>query len=76
MASGVLYDGGIGAAAEVVELIEQTLSTNVLNSWRWDDKKVFIGSIHCSFWPKEVIFAKVCTDLAMSVRVRRAFGLG
>ncbi len=56
--------------------MEQMLSMKVLNSWREDDRNVFIGSIHGSFDPKEAMFAKPWSDLAMRVRVRWARGRG
>jgi hypothetical protein len=56
----VLYDGGIGdAVVLLMELMEQMLSKKPLKSLRCEVRKVFIGSIHCSFWPKEAIFASV-----------------
>jgi hypothetical protein len=76
MASGVLYDGGMGMTGEFEELMEHTLSRKLLNSWRWEFKNVFIGSIHNSLDPKVVMFARPCRDFAIKVSVRRAFVLG
>jgi hypothetical protein len=58
MARGVLYDGGIWGAGEVVEDIEQMLSRYVLNSCRWEFKNTFMGSIHASFVPNDDMLAK------------------
>lgn len=76
MAMGVLYDGGIGAAAEETVDIEQMSSKYFLNSWRWEVRKTFIGSIHASLVPNEDMLARPCSDLAIKVKVRRALGFG
>jgi hypothetical protein len=76
MAMGVLYDGGIGTAAEEEVGIEQMSSMYFLNSWRCELRKAFIGSIHASLVPKEDILASPCSDLAIKVKVRRALILG
>lgn len=73
---GVLYDGGIGAAAEEDVDTEQMSSRYFLNSCRCEVRKVFIGSIQASFVPKEDILARPCKDLAINVKVRRARFLG
>lgn len=73
---GVLYDGGIGAAAEETVEMEQISSKYFLNSWRWEVRNAFIGSIHASFVPNEDIFARPCNDFAIKVKVRRARGFG
>ena len=54
------YDehGGMGAAAEETVEIEQMSSRYFLNSWRWEVRKTFIGSIHASFVPNEDMFAR------------------
>jgi hypothetical protein len=73
---GVLYDGGIGAAAEEVVDIEQMSSRYFLNSRRCVVRKAFIGSIHASFVPNEDMLARPCNDLAIRVNVLRALVLG
>ena len=69
MVIGVAYDGGIADVARS-ELIVQTESTKLLNSWRWEVKNWFIGSIHGSLVPKVFKLANVWRDLAIRVRVR------
>ncbi len=56
--------------------MEQMLSTKDLNSWREEDRTAFMGSIHGSLDPNEVMFARPWRDLAMRVRVRCARGRG
>ena len=73
---GVLYDGGIGGAGVEVVDIEQISSIYFLNSIRWEERKTFIGSIHASLVPKDDMLANPCSDLAISVNVRRALILG
>jgi hypothetical protein len=76
IAMGVLYEGGIGGAGEATVDIEQISSRYFLNSWRWDVRNAFMGSIHASFVPKEDMFARPCSDFAIRVNVLRAFALG
>ena len=76
MAIGVLYDGGIGGAGCDVVDIEQISSRYFLNSCRCVVRNWFIGSIHASLVPNEDMFARPCSDFAMSVNVLRALTLG
>jgi len=76
MAIGVLYEGGIGGAGCDVVDIEQMSSRYFLNSCRCVVRNAFIGSIHASLVPNEDMFARPCKDLAMRVKVLRAFTLG
>lgn len=76
MAIGVLYDGGIGGAGEVAVEIEQMSSRYFLNSRRWDVRKAFMGSIQASFVPNDDMLANPWSDLAINVKVLRAFVFG
>lgn len=76
IASGVEYEAGFSAAEASLVGMLQMSPMNDLNASRWVLRKAFMGSIQCSFDPKEAMFAKPCNDLAMRVKLLRAFGFG